>query len=40
MSEMSDDYKIDVLGSIKNVVKQFPGKYSLVNAFLLRFMHQ
>jgi len=40
MNEMSDDYKIDLLGSIKNVVKQFPAKYSLVNKFLLRFMHQ
>lgn len=40
MSEMSDDYKIDVLESIKNVVRQFPGKFELVNSFLLRFMHQ
>jgi hypothetical protein len=38
MGEMSDDYKIDVLGSIKNVIKQFPNKYQLVNSFLLKFM--
>lgn len=40
MSEMSDDYKIDVMGSIKNVIKQFPAKYKLINEFLVKFMQQ
>lgn len=35
---MSDDYKIDVLSSIKNVIKQYPGKYKLVNQFLIKFI--
>ena len=38
MGEMSDDYKVDVLGSVKNVIKQYPSKYRLVNQFLLRFI--
>ena len=36
---MSDDYKIDVLNSIKNVIKQYPGKYKLVNEFLLKLIY-
>jgi hypothetical protein len=35
---MSDDYKIDVLSSIKNVVKQYPAKYKLINQFLIKFI--
>lgn len=38
MAEMSDDYKIDVLNSVKNVIKQYPAKYRLVNSFLARFI--
>ena len=36
MAEMSDDYKIDVLSSIKNVIKQYPGKFKLLEERLRR----
>ena len=38
MVEMSDDYKIDILNSIKNVIKQYPAKYKLINEFLVKFI--
>lgn len=38
MSEMSNDYKIDVVRSLVGVLQNYPGKYSAVNGFLLELL--
>ena len=35
MADMSMDYKTDVIKSLIGVLKNFPNKYTAVNAFLL-----
>lgn len=40
MSEMSNEYKKDVLRSLPNVLKTYPKKYDLINRFLLNLMRK
>lgn len=40
MSEMSAEYKKDVLRSLTNVLKTYPKKYDLINRFLLTLMRR
>ena len=38
MSEMSTEYKRDVVKSLANVLKTYPKKYELINRFLINIM--
>lgn len=38
MSEMSTEYKRDVVKSLVNVLKTYPKKYDLINQFLISIM--
>ncbi len=40
MKEMSNDYKVDVVKSLVNVLKTYPKQYGLVNNFLLSIMQK
>jgi coatomer protein complex subunit gamma len=40
MSEMSNEYKKDVLRALPNVLKTYPKKYDLINRFLLNIMRK
>lgn len=40
MKEMSNDYKVDVVRSLVNVLKTYPKQYGLVNQFLLSIMQK
>ena len=40
MKEMSNDYKVDVVKSLTNVLKTYPKQYPLVNNFLLSIMQK
>lgn len=40
MKEMSNDYKVDVVKSLVNVLKTYPKQYVLVNNFLLSIMQK
>jgi coatomer protein complex subunit gamma len=40
MSEMSIDYKKDVVSSLTNVLKAYPKKYELINRFLLNLINR
>jgi hypothetical protein len=40
MSEMSAEYKKDVLRALANVLKTYPKKYELINRFLLALMRR
>lgn len=40
MSEMSTEYKRDVIKSLVNVLKAYPKKYDLINKFLLNVMRK
>lgn len=35
MSEMSTDYKIDIIKSLENVLRAYPKQYKVINEFLL-----
>lgn len=38
MSEMSIEYKRDVVRSLNNVLKTYPKKYDVINRFMLNIM--
>lgn len=38
MSDMSIDYKIDVVKSLVGVLQNYPAKYTAVNTFLLELL--
>lgn len=38
MSDMSTDYKIDVVRSLVGVLQNYPTKFAAVNAFLLELL--
>ncbi len=38
MSDMSVDYKIDVVKSLVGVLQNYPAKYTAVNTFLLELL--
>ena len=38
MSEMSIDYKVDVVKSLIGVLQNYPGKYTAVNTFLIQLL--
>jgi len=38
MSEMSIDYKVDVVKSLVGVLQNYPGKYTAVNTFLIELL--
>jgi hypothetical protein len=38
MSDMSTEYKRDVVKSLANVLKAYPKKYELINKFLIGIM--
>lgn len=40
MSEMSAEYKKDVVRSLSNVLKVYPKKFDLINKFLLNLMRK
>lgn len=40
MTEMSVEYKRDVVRSLVNVLKTYPKKYELINKFLLTLMRK
>lgn len=38
MTDMSIDYKVDVIKSLVGVLKNYPNKYNSVNGFLLELL--
>lgn len=40
MSEMSTEYKRDVIKSLVNVLKTYPKRYNLINKFLINIMRK
>jgi coatomer subunit gamma len=40
MSDLSTDYKVDVVRSLIGVLKNYPNKFSAVNAFLLKLLQK
>ncbi len=40
MVDMSMEYKIDVIGSLINVLKTYPNKHETINNFLLTTMNR
>ncbi len=40
MTEMSTDYKVDVVRSLIGVLKNFPNKYTAANVFLLELLRK
>ena len=38
MSEMSTEYKRDVVKALTNVLKTYPNQYELINQFLINIM--